>query len=82
MQCVSPDFKNAIKSIVEHIEYLGHESVCHVRISPDILWSVKNTESTVSAGDLVGLAFSGCGSLVRPVNRMRILDRSVNTMHT
>lgn len=58
LQCVSPDFKNAIKSIVEHIEYLGHESVCHVRISPDILWSVKNTESTVSVGDLVGLAFS------------------------
>ncbi|QII09734.1 trehalose/maltose import ATP-binding protein MalK [Candidatus Kuenenia stuttgartiensis] len=83
LQCVSPDFKNAIKSIVEHIEYLGHESVCHVRISPDILWSVKNTESTVSVGDLVGLAFSpDAVHWFDQSTGMRILDRSVNTRHT
>lgn len=58
LQIVPPNSKNSVKSIVEHVEYLGHESVCHVRISQNILWAVKNTETTVSAGDFIGLTFS------------------------
>ncbi|MCF6148666.1 MAG: ABC transporter ATP-binding protein [Candidatus Kuenenia sp.] len=58
LHIVPPNTKNSIKCIVEHVEYLGHESVCHLRISQNILWAVKNSETTVSVGDLAGLTFS------------------------
>ena len=49
---------SAIPGMIEHIEYLGHESISHVKIAPNITWYVKGTAERIRAGDLVGLKFS------------------------
>ncbi len=49
---------SAIPGMIEYIEYLGHESISHVKIAPSITWYVKSTAEQIRAGDLVGLKFS------------------------
>ena len=49
---------SAIPGMIEHIEYLGHESISHVKIASNIIWYVKDTIERIRAGDLVGLKFS------------------------
>ena len=62
-----------IPCMVEHREYLGHESLAHVKITPTITWYVKSTGEQIRAGDLVGLKFS-CDDIhwFDPVSRARI----------
>lgn len=47
-----------IPGMIEYIEYLGHETINHVKIAPNITWYVKSTAEQIRAGDLVGLKFS------------------------
>lgn len=49
---------SAIPGMIEYIEYLGHESINHVKIAPNITWYVKSAAEQIRAGDLVGLKFS------------------------
>ena len=48
---------SAIPGMIEYIEYLGHESISHVKITPNIIWYVKDTVERVRVGELVGLKF-------------------------
>jgi ABC-type sugar transport system ATPase subunit len=44
--------------IVENIEYLGDESIGHIKISPTITWYAKNIAEGIRVGDKAGLQFS------------------------
>ena len=64
---------SAIPGIIEYIEYLGHESISHVKIAPNITWYVKGVAERIRAGDLVGLKFS-CDDIhwFDPITQVRI----------
>lgn len=64
---------SAIPGMIEYIEYLGHESISHVKIAPNITWYVKSIAEQIRAGDLVGLEFS-CDDIhwFDPVSRAKI----------
>jgi multiple sugar transport system ATP-binding protein len=64
---------SAIPGMIEYIEYLGHESISHVKIAPNITWYVKSTVEQIRVGDLVGLKFS-CDDIhwFDPVTGVRI----------
>ena len=64
---------SAIPGMIEYIEYLGHESISHVKIAPNITWYVKGVAERIRAGDLVGLKFS-CDDIhwFDPITRARI----------
>ncbi|NUO09753.1 MAG: ABC transporter ATP-binding protein [Candidatus Brocadia sp.] len=47
----------AIPGLVEYIEYLGHETISHVKIAPNVTWYVKDTVERTRVGELVGLKF-------------------------
>lgn len=48
-----------VPGTVEHIEYLGCESVSHVKITKNMTWYVKgNDVEGIKTGDQVGLQFS------------------------
>lgn len=55
---VQPSTPYTIHGIVEHLEYLGHESICHVKITSDITWFIKDEIEGLKRGDRVGLKFS------------------------
>ncbi|MCR4320348.1 MAG: TOBE domain-containing protein [Candidatus Brocadiaceae bacterium] len=56
---VPPNTPFAIPGKIEHIEYLGCESVCHVEITKNITWYVKSDDvGRIKIGDQVGLQFS------------------------
>ena len=63
----------AIPGMIEYIEYLGHESISHVKIAPNITWYIKSTAEQIRAGDLVGLKFS-CDDIhwFDPITQVRI----------
>ena len=64
---------SAIPGMIEYIEYLGHESISHVKIAPNITWYIKSTAEQIRAGDLVGLKFS-CDDIhwFDPITQVRI----------
>lgn len=47
----------AIPGLVEYIEYLGHETISHVKIAPNITWYVKDTVERTRVDEFVGLQF-------------------------
>ncbi|GAN31600.1 MAG: ABC transporter ATP-binding protein [Candidatus Brocadia sp. AMX2] len=47
-----------IPCTVEHTEYLGHESIIHVKITQDITWYVKTFVEGIKISDRVNLQFS------------------------
>ena len=47
-----------IPGVVEHIEYLGHESISHVKIASNITWYVKGFFEGIRRGEPVILQFS------------------------
>ncbi len=56
---VTPNTLFAIPGKIEHIEYLGSESVCHVEITKNMTWYVKGDNAIgIKTGDRVGLQFS------------------------
>ncbi|MBI2469700.1 MAG: ABC transporter ATP-binding protein [Planctomycetes bacterium] len=56
---VPPNTPFAIPGKIEHIEYLGSESVCHVEITKNMTWYVKgNGGEETKTGEQVGLQFS------------------------
>lgn len=56
---VPPNTPFAIPGKIEHIEYLGSESVCHVEITKNMTWYVKGYNAIgIKIGCQVGLQFS------------------------
>lgn len=47
-----------IPGTFEHVEYLGHESISHVKIASNITWYVKGFFEGIKTGERVGLKFS------------------------
>ena len=47
-----------IPCMIEHREYLGHESLTHVKITPTITWYIKDIVEGVKTGDRMGLQLS------------------------
>jgi multiple sugar transport system ATP-binding protein len=47
-----------IPGTVEHMEYLGHESISHVKIASNITWYVKGFFEGIKTGEWVNLRFS------------------------
>ncbi len=47
-----------IPGTLEYVEYLGHESISHIRITPAITWYVKDVLKGKPLGSRVGLKFS------------------------
>lgn len=47
-----------IPGTVEHEEYLGHESISHVKIASNIIWYVKGFLEGIKTGERVSLRFS------------------------
>lgn len=48
---------SAIPGLIEYIEYLGHETISHVKIAPNITWYTKDTVERGRVGEIVGLKF-------------------------
>ncbi len=46
-----------IPGLIEYVEYLGHESISHVKIASHMTWYVKDTTERTRVGELVGLKF-------------------------
>ncbi|MGQ3683667.1 MAG: ABC transporter ATP-binding protein [Candidatus Loosdrechtia sp.] len=47
-----------ISCLVENIEYLGDESIAHIKISPTVMWYAKNITEGIKTGSKAGLLFS------------------------
>lgn len=47
----------AIPGTVEHREYLGHESVSHIKITSTVTWYAKDNREGIKTGALVSLKF-------------------------
>jgi multiple sugar transport system ATP-binding protein len=54
---VPSNMPSVMPGLVEYIEYLGHETISHVKIAPNIIWYVKDTVERGRVGELVGLKF-------------------------
>ncbi|MDN3511449.1 MAG: ABC transporter ATP-binding protein [Candidatus Jettenia sp. CY-1] len=55
---VSADAQTIIPCTVEHIEYLGNESIGHIKINPTTIWYAKNMGEGIKIGGEAGLRFS------------------------
>jgi len=54
---VPPSTPSTVPGTVEHIEYLGHESISHVKITSNVTWYITNVIEGIKIGDAVGLKF-------------------------
>lgn len=48
---------SAMPGLIEYIEYLGHETIIHVKIAPNMTWYAKDTVERGRVGEIVGLKF-------------------------
>ena len=73
LSIVPPHAPYTIPCMVEHREYLGHESLIHVKITPTITWYVKDVVEGVKTGNRMGLQVSPEDiHWFDPVTKMRI----------
>ncbi len=54
---VTPPASLTIPGTIEYVEYLGHESISHIKIAPTITWYVKDVLKGIPSGSHVGLKF-------------------------
>lgn len=47
-----------IAGVIEYIEYLGNEIISHVKLTPGVIWYVRDSVEGIKVGDQVGLKFS------------------------
>ncbi|OQY99995.1 MAG: sn-glycerol-3-phosphate ABC transporter ATP-binding protein UgpC [Candidatus Brocadia sp. UTAMX2] len=47
----------AIQGLIEYVEYLGNETINHVKITPHVTWYAKDVAERGRVGEFVGLKF-------------------------